>query len=456
MSPLTKKIEDLQAQLAADNEKLLDDTMNDSDADKVIELTARVKDGNDTLDRLLKVERELARTSTPATVTGTELVTTDERRPFAAAAKKVEPREYVYRGLAVLVKAHHTHRSAADVLTEEFGGRQDEGDTRAVFGAITRAASAPAMTTTTNWAAELVSTAILDFVESLFPNSIYPRLSSIGGRFTFGRNGIISLPRRNATPTIAGSFVGQGAPIPVRQGAFSAVTLTPKKMAVITTLTREMAEHSTPALQGVLEDAIREDTAVAIDTVLLDNTVDSTIRPAGLRYNVSVTTATAGGGFAALVGDIKALVTALITATAGNLRSPVWIMNPIQAVAIGLTQNAGGDFPFKAELAGGTLQGFPVIQSTTVTAGMVILVDGADFFSATGDEPRFDVSDQATLHMEDTTPLPIATGAQGSGVLATPTRSLFQTDSMAIRMLLDMNWALRRTGTLAWTQSVTW
>jgi hypothetical protein len=87
---------------------------------------------------------------------------------------------------------------------------------------------------------------------------------------------------------------------------------------------------------------------------------------------------------------------------------------------------------------------------------MVILVDGADFFSATGDEPRFDVSDQATLHMEDTSPLPIATGAQGSGVLATPTRSLFQTDSMAIRMLLDMNWALRRTGTLAWTQSVTW
>ena len=55
--------------------------------------------------------------------------------------------------------------------------------------------------------------------------------------------------------------------------------------------------------------------------------------------------------------------------------------------------------------------------------------------------------------MEDTTPLPIATGAQGSGVLATPTRSLWQTDSLGLRMIMDLNWALLRTGTVAWTQS---
>jgi HK97 family phage major capsid protein len=377
----------------------------------------------------------------------------EERRPFAVAAKKVEPRDYVYRGIAALVQAHHTKKNAIDVLQSVYG--EDE-TTRTIFNAITRAASAPAMTTTTGWAAELVQTAILDFVESLMPNSVYPRLSGIGGRFSFGQNGIVSLPSRSPTPTIAGSFVGQGAPIPVRQGAFTATTLTPKKMAVITTLTREMAEHSVPALEGVLRQAIQEDTAVAIDTVLLDAVAISAIRPAGLRNGVSVTTATAGGGFAALVGDVTALLTALITASAGQIREPVWIMNPIQAIKIGLTQNAGGDFPFKAEVAAGTLQGYPLIRSTTVTAGMVILLDAADFFSATGDEPRFDVSDQATLHMEDTTPLAIASGAQGSGVLATPTRSLFQTDSLAIRMLLDMNWALRRVGTLAWTQSVTW
>ena len=57
----------------------------------------------------------------------------------------------------------------------------------------------------------------------------------------------------------------------------------------------------------------------------------------------------------------------------------------------------------------GTLNGYPVIQSANVAIGTVLLVDAADFFTATGDEPRFDVSDQATLHMEDTAPAQIGT-----------------------------------------------
>ena len=106
-------------------------------------------------------------------------------------------------------------------------------------------------------------------------------------------------------------------------------------------------------------------------------------------------------------------------------------MNPGDVLAASLlpATAGGGEFPFKAELAAGTLQGYPVIESSNVTADTMLLVDAADFVSVTGDTPRFDVSDQATLHMEDTTPLQIATGAQGSGVLATPTRSLWQTDT---------------------------
>jgi hypothetical protein len=86
---------------------------------------------------------------------------------------------------------------------------------------------------------------------------------------------------------------------------------------------------------------------------------------------------------------------------------------------------------------------------------MVILVDAAAFFSATGDVANFSVSDQATLHMEDTAPLPIsATGSPN--VVAAPVRSLWQTDSLGIRMLLDINWAMVRPGLVAWTQAVTW
>jgi hypothetical protein len=173
---------------------------------------------------------------------------------------------------------------------------------------------------------------------------------------------------------------------------------------------------------------------------------------------VSATTATAGGGLAAVIGDLRGLTSALITGTNGNLRSPVWIMNPGDVLAIKMTPAiaGGGEFPFKEELTGGTLLGYPVIQSTNVAADTMLLLDAADFVSVSGDSPRFDVSNQATLHMEDTTPLQIATGAQGSGVLATPTRSLWQTDSIGVKMMLDLNWGMRRTGVVAWTQTMTW
>jgi hypothetical protein len=130
-------------------------------------------------------------------------------------------------------------------------------------------------------------------------------------------------------------------------------------------------------------------------------------------------------------------------------------MNPAQAISIALTQNAGGLFPFQGAIEGGSFYGYPVIQSGSVTAGMVIIVDAADFVSVEGDAPMFTVSAEATLHMEDTTPLAIGTVGSPATVAA-PVRSTFQTDCIALRMIMPLNWSLLRVGTLAWTQSVTW
>lgn len=453
---LSEKIVAAEEKLVATQDQLrshlndIGDQPDDAAHNVTEELTARIGDEQRTLENLQKAERSLAATAQP--IVEERGAPADQRKVFASAAKKVAPVDHVFRSLAVAVKAHGEKRPLVETMKSMYG---EDASTKAVMDVVLRAASAPATTTTTGWAAELVQTAIGDFIDLLMPQAVYPSLSTKGGRFSFGRNGIVSLPSRSATPTIAGSFVGQGAPIPVRQGAFSSVSLTPKKMAVITTMTREIMEHSTPSIEQILRQAIQEDTSVAIDTVLLDATAASTVRPAGLRNGVTTFTATTGGGFAALVGDIKGLLGALITSTNGNLRSPVWIMNPVNAISISLTQNAGGDFPFKQEVNQGQLQGYPLIQSATVPAGYVILVDAADFFSATGDDPRFDVSDQATLHMEDTTPLAIGTTGTPA-VVAAPVRSMFQTDTVALRMILDMNWAMRRTGAVAWTSGVTW
>jgi HK97 family phage prohead protease len=375
---------------------------------------------------------------------------------YAVPAQKIAPQDYVWRSLTCKLKAHFTKQTPLDVLREEYPEDQHE-PIRAVLNMITKAATAPADTTTLHWASELAVTSVEAFFGALMPNSVYPSLAAKGAKFSFGRAGIVSMPTRSSTPTIAGSFVAQGAPIPVRQGAFAAITFTPKKMAVISTFTREIAEHSTPAIEGLIRQAITEDTAVAIDTVLLDATAATTTRPAGLKAGVSATTATSGGGLTAVLGDLRSLTGALITGTNGNLRSPVWLMNPSDVLAVKLTPAiaGGGEFPFMDELANGTLLGYPVITSNTIAADTMLLVDAADFVSVTGDTPRFDVSDTATIHLDDTTPLQISTTGSPNTVAA-PVRSLWQTDTIGVRMLLDLNWGMRRTGVIAWTQTMTW
>lgn len=379
-------------------------------------------------------------------------------KPFAMAGKKVTPLDYLFRAITVDIKhfGEGRKRPILEVLKESYGDNDMGECVRTVMSRmVTKAAAIPADTTTSGWADTLVQTVIGEFIPSLLPHSVYPALAAKGGSFTFGRNGTISLPARNTSTTVAGAFVAQGAPIPVRQGAFTAITLTPKKMGVITTLTREITEHSTPSIEAIIRQAMLEDTGVAIDTILLDATASSTTRPAGLKNGISKVNASATTTIAGFIADITGLAAALITATNGNIRNPVWIMNPGDVLKASLLQTTTGDTPFRDELAGGTLLGYPVIQTTTGLSDMMALMDAADFITATGDTPQFSVSDQAVLHMEDTTPLAISTVATPNTVAA-PVRSLWQTDSMAIRMILDINWAKRRTGIFQWTDTMAW
>lgn len=472
-TPLTKRIEDAQTKLIANQDALRahleaidDENVTDAELETTTALNEAIDRQQKALDALKAAESRIAVVS--RSEEGTQLAVLDDRQAtqtqqrsgiqFAYPAKKVTPLDHIFRSLTVAVKhrGEQNRRSILDVLADTYGVNQTSELTRHVMRQmVTRAATVPADTTTTGWAVELVTTAIAEFMQSLMPVSIYPQLASRGGTFTFGTNGVVTIPYRSATPTIAGAFVGQLSPIPVKQGAFNAITLTPKKMGVISSFSREIAEHSTPAIEGLIRQAIIEDTAVALDSILLDANAATAVRPAGLRSGVAALGPTGGGAVAAaIVGDAKLMVNALSSAASGNIRSPVWLINPSDALTIGfMPVSATGDYPFKADIAAGTFMGIPMIQSTSVTADTWYLVDAADFVTATGNVPRFDVSDQATITLEDTTPLPIV---DGSSTPAPNTRSLWQTDSMAVRMILEVNWAMRRTGMIQYVTTLGW
>ena len=116
-----------------------------------------------------------------------------------------------------------------------------------------------------------------------------------------------------------------------------------------------------------------------------------------------------------------------------------FVVNPAQAIRINLPA------PQYANL----------IVSGYMTAGSVGAIDTGGIAMIVGSRCLRCRRD-ATLHMENATPLALGTGAQGSGVLAVPMRSPFQEDLVALRSVLRTSWAKRRTGAAALVTGAIW
>jgi hypothetical protein len=220
-------------------------------------------------------------------------------------------------------------------------------------------------------------------------------------------------------------------------------------MGVIVPFSRELAKRSTPAIEALVRQAILEDTAAVLDPILLDATASSTARPAGLLNGVSaVATGYGGGDYQAVIEDFKALLAPFISANAAD--NITVVMNPTQGLSLALMPGPSGQPNWFSEIA----KRVNIIESTHATAGRLVALRTADFATALGDAPEFDISEQATVHMEDTTPLEIVSGT--GPTTADPVRSFWQTGTIGVRMLMDVSWKMRRSGVVQWIDTTTW
>jgi HK97 family phage prohead protease/HK97 family phage major capsid protein len=443
---ISQQIEDRQSRLNAARDKLFEITHDpEHDPDIADGLNAEIAEQERRLSSLRNTEQSLALRAVRQEILPPVAAPHINRRPLGLPSKERTPGDLYANHCVARFVAFCKNLPVEQVLAERY---PDDEHT----AVVTRAAIAGATTVTAGWALELVQTGQAEFVNSLMPNQVFPKLAAMGTSLTFGPNsGAIKIPSRAATPSIGGSFVAEAAPIPVRRLGTTSITLYPHKVGGISVFSREIAAYSNPDIESLIRSAIVDDTQINIDALLLDAVAVSTTRPAGLTNGVSTLTATAGGGYAAFLGDLNKLSAPFYTANAG--RNLALLMNPAQRNQLMFAPGpAGAPFGWSTQFT----DMFSVITSTSVAAGAVYMIDAADFVSVTG-APEFDVSEVATIHMEDTTPLNIASGAQGSGVLATPTQSMFQTAQIAIRMLANVNWAMRRSGMVQYIGSgVNW
>jgi len=278
---------------------------------------------------------------------------------------------------------------------------------------------------------------VAELIEAMTPYSASARLIEGAPSFTFDGAAYVSVPSFSATPT-AVAYVGEGAPIPVVQLASSApAAMTPKKASSIVVLTEELLEASNA--EAYVRDVLVRALGLAVDKLMFDANAATAVRPPGLLNGVSGQTPSTQTGNEGMVQDMMKLAS-IVGHVGGGL---CYIMSPARAVNVYLRS---------AYYALEAFHDMMIIPSSALPDNEIICVAQRGLVTASDGAPDITSSRDATVHMEDTSPQPIS----GSpGVVASPTRSLFQTRSVGIKVRFALNWALRDAAAVAWMTGIT-
>lgn len=437
MTTLSQRIENAQHDLVLKMDKLTElNGADDLDLDAIDALTEEIGLVERTISTLRKSEEKIGVSATPLSA---PLVS---RRPLGMSQKDVKGLDLLVRGVVARGVAHFANKDIDKVLAERYPGHE-------ATAMIAKADQTIGTTTVSGWASEIVQTAYADFLQALMGFSIYPQLRQRGIGLSFDGVGTVSIPSRTAGGA-SGSFVAEGSPIRVGRLTTAATTMTAKKMGVIIPFSRELAKRSTPVIEALVRQAILEDTAATLDAAILDATAASTARPAGLLNGVTAAASGYGGAdYEAVIQDFQNLLAPFFTANAAD--NITVVMNPAQALKWSMMAGPGNTgFGWGSVIR----ERMTILESTNATANRLIALRNSDFATALGDAPEFDVSEQATVHMEDTTALEIVSGT--GPTTADPVRSFYQTATVGVRMLMDVSWKMRRSGMVQWIDGTSW
>ncbi len=292
---------------------------------------------------------------------------------------------------------------------------------------VRSAVSPPTLSSVTNILAQVVPA----FIEALRPLSAAADLISMALNLTWDRAAQLWVP----TMTIPlGGFVGAGLPFPAQQGVTTlGAVLDPYKIGLLITLTSEMIRYS--AAEAVVREVLLANSGGTLDSLLFDsNPAVPELRPAGLLHGVTPLTAATGGGDDAMTADLQSLIGS-VAPVSGNA-DVVFVCAAQQALAIAL--RAGFHFDYD------------VLSSAQLAPGTVIAIVPRALAVA-ADIPAIEASAQAVL-TPDTAGLPIVNG----GAPAPQVVSLFQTDSIGLRLRWPISWMLRDSRALAVVTNTTW
>jgi HK97 family phage prohead protease len=338
-------------------------------------------------------------------------------------------------------------RPVADVAGEMYGADSN------AYAAVTKAAVPAGTTISPNWASGLVGTetgAVADFVEWLRPRTILTRFGT-GGVPALRAVGFY-LPLITQTSAGAGYWVGEGKAKPLTAFNFTRTHLVPTKVANITVLTQENIRYSNPKSDTIVRDQLAAALIERLDIDFINpaKTAVAGISPASITNGAPAIVSSAGTDADSVRLDLRSLW-AKFTAANNPPTTGVFVMSSNVAVSLASMVNPLGQESFPdMNMTGGTLFGMPVISSDHVADTIVVLVNASDIYLGDEGGVAVDASMEASIEMSDA-----PTGDSGAPTASTAV-SMFQTNSVAIRAERTINWARRRTQSVAYLTGVDW
>jgi HK97 family phage major capsid protein len=256
------------------------------------------------------------------------------------------------------------------------------------------------------------------------------------------------LPFRSKAPreltAAGGAWIGRGAPIPVTNTEVNTLQLERYEAGVIAILSRELLRAGGPAAEGAARMIVLAGVAAYLDRQFLEPSEGpvSETQPGSITYDApsKSSTGTTAESLMADLADVAAMV-------GTDFGAPAWIMRPRVAKALAAKVTTSGDraFPNINLQTGGTINGTPVLLSRNVpmasgspSANLIVLADLSEVTYADDEEISIDVADAGGLAMSD---FPAAPSSQVS---------LFQTNSVGIRVVRGVSWQRTRNDAVAY------
>lgn len=329
-----------------------------------------------------------------------ELTKSIRENPFA-----VERRSWC-RAIAAKVLAVNNYGDAAKIAKGAW-----PSDDRAVM--ITRGAVTP--TTTAGYPTFDPVVAY----RSLAPSSAALALFQMGMALDLTGVTTIKIPVVPTNPLPV--FVGEGMPGPVVQRNIHSTILGPlRKILLLATVTGELNDCTPETAAAIIGRILADAAERSIDITAFGTNADDGVTPAGLLHAVIPVTAAAAGPDA-LAEDLGAL-TGAIGANGIDVSNVVYVAGPREATIM------------KAKL--GPKFDYQILTTLGLPAKSVACFAPNGIASGYQDAPTIEAKTSAVLHHEDTSPADIST----SGAVAAPSKSVFQTNVIAIRVRANAAW----------------